>query len=294
MPEGWTAELIAGLDWLRLAELARAVASNAGCELGGSRVFEDGSVLFAMFEQPRSVNPQRALVRLVSWNEWSATPHIVESFAREVQTARDARGVLIAPGGFTNAALHTATEHGIEAVDAMRLATTLRSLPDEQSDFFHVITTAGDSSSPSCPVCLRKMTRHQQAVADTLQPQNEYVFQSSTIVAEPMHCRRIEVLRGCEVQFLHEVRAREIVIHGHVVGDFVCEGPLTLESGATLSGTVSARAVNVRDGAELLGQARILEGDLQPIVSSRPRWFWICENPMGKPACRRVVFDPHE
>ncbi len=292
---GWSAELIAGLDWLRLAELARAIASNAGCELGGSRVFEDGSVIFAMVEQPRSQKPSRALVKIISWNEWSASPQAVESFVRELSTARNARGIFIAPGGFTNAALHAASEHGIETVDAARLAATLRSLPAEQSDFFHVITTAGDHASPSCPVCLGKLSRHRSsAAADLAAPASEYIFQASAIVAEPILCRRLEVRPDCEVQFLHEVRASEIVILGHVSGDFVCEGPLSLEDGATLTGTVAARAVNVHHGAELLGEARILEGELQPVMSARPLSFWICENPLGKPACKTVMFDAHE
>lgn len=295
MPFGWSAELIASLDWLRLAELARAIASNAGCELGGSRVFEDGSVIFAMVEQPQSPKPRKALVKIVSWNEWSATPQTVEAFVRELRTARNARGIFVAPGGFTNAALHAASEHGIETVDAARLAATLKSLPAEQSDFFHVITTAGDFAAPSCPVCLGKLTRHSSSAAsDLAAPASEYIFQASAIVADPILCRRLEVRPNCEVQFLHEVRAAEIVIHGHVTGDLVCEGPLHLEDGATLNGTVAARAVNVHHGAELLGQARILEGELQPVMSAKPRSFWLCDNPLGKAACKAVMFDVHE
>ena len=295
LPLGWSPELIASLDWLRLAELARAVAANGGCELGGSRVFEDGSVLFAMFEEPQSAQPKRALVKLVAWNEWSATPQMVETFAQEVRTAREARGVLIAPGGFTPAASHAAAEHQIEPVDAARLCGTLKSLPEERSDFFHVITTAGDFSAPTCPVCLKKMTRNQQASATETRPiHSEYIFQSSAIVAEPVVCRRLEIAPNVEVQFLHEVRAQEIVVHGHVTGDFVCEGRLTLGGSATLTGTVTARAVDVRDGGELLGQARIIEGDLQPITPVRRRWLWSCQNPMGKPNCARVVFDSHD
>lgn len=294
-PLGWSPELIVSLDWLRIAELARAIASNAGCELGGSRVFEDGSVLFAMFEEPKSAKPRRALVKLVAWNDWSATPRMVEIFAEEVRTARNARGVLIAPGGFTPAASHAAAEHHIEPVDASRLCTTLKSLPAERSDFFHVLTTSGDYSTPTCPVCLKKMTQEQESgLPEVKKMHSEYVFQSSAIVADPVVCRRLEVLPNVEVQFLHEVHAQEIVVHGHVTGDFVCEGRLTLGSGATLNGTVAARAVDVRDGGELLGTARIIEGDLQPVVPARRRWFWKCRNLLGKPNCVRVQFDVHE
>lgn len=87
-------ELLVNLDWVRLAELARGLAVEAGCELAGSRNFPDGSVMFAMIEQPRSSTPQRALVKLAPWNEWGATPETIEDFAREVATARNSRGIL--------------------------------------------------------------------------------------------------------------------------------------------------------------------------------------------------------
>ncbi|MBX7211942.1 MAG: polymer-forming cytoskeletal protein [Verrucomicrobiaceae bacterium] len=293
-PVGWTPELIASLDWLRLAELARAIAQNAGCELGGSRVFEDGSVVFAMFEEPRSASPRRALVKLTGWNDWSATPQMVEQFADEVRTARNARGVLIAPGGFTPAASHAAAEHHIEPVDAARLCATLKSLPEERSDFFHVLTTTGEHSTPTCPVCLKKMTLDSEEDAETQGVHSEFVFQASAIVAEPVSCRRLEVLPNVEVQFLHTVRAQEILVSGHVTGDFVCEGRLTLGPCATLSGTVAARSVDVHEGGELIGKARIIEGDLQPVVLVRRRTFWRCHNPLGKANCPRVQFDLHD
>ena len=44
----WTPELIASLDWLRVAELVRAIAAHSGCELARSVVLQDGSVAFAM------------------------------------------------------------------------------------------------------------------------------------------------------------------------------------------------------------------------------------------------------
>jgi hypothetical protein len=295
LPLGWSPELIASLDWLRLAELARAIASNAGCELGGSRVFEDGSLLFAMFEQPKSAQPKRALVKLLAWNEWGATPQIVEAFAGQVRGAKNPRGVLIAPGGFTPAASHAAAEHQIEPVDAARLSDTLKMLPQERSDFFYSLTVTGEFSTPTCPVCLKKLSKTMQASAAETRPiHSEFIFQSSAIVAEPVVCRRLEVTPDIEVQFLHEVRAQEIVINGHATGDFVCEGRLTLGSRATLNGTVAARAVDVRDGGELLGQARIIEGDLQPVTPVRRRWQWTCRNPLGKPNCARVLFDTHE
>ena len=291
----WSGELIASLDWLRVAELLRAMAAHAGCQLGGSRVFPDGSVLFAMVERPRSERPQRALVRLVPWNDWEASTHWVETFARELAAASDARGVLVAPGGFSAAARHAANIRRIETVDAAQLALAVRTLPPEKQRFFLSLIATGDPRAPSCPVCLKKLALVQKPLPVEMQPvQADMVFPESAIVAEPVVCSRLIVQAGCEVQFLHAVHAREIMVWGHATGDFVCEGALTLEPGAILTGTVAARAVNVRDGAELIGPARIIEGPLQAMVHTKPTWHWCCENREGKPQCKAVLFEMHE
>lgn len=287
----WSPGLIARLDWLRVAELARAIAEHHGCELARSCVLEDGTVLFGMIEQPTTAHPQRALVRIANWNEWGATAETVLRFGREVRSAKDARGVLIAPGGFSRAALMAAQEHRVEAVDAEGLYKVLLSLPSERSDFFFAIATAGDFTTPTCPICLNKLVRFEFGSAE---PPSSRIFFQSGLTADHVNCGILEVAPGCEVTFLHEVRAQEIRISGHANGNFVCDGRLILQPGGMLSGTVAARSVDVREGGELRGQFRILEGTLQPFVSEVERWQWRCQNTSGKPACADILFEPHE
>jgi hypothetical protein len=287
---GWSPELIASLDWARMSELARAIAAEAGCELAGSRVMPDGAVLFGMLEEPKSAKPRRAMVKIVPWNEWGATPETVQLFAREVSTARDTRGVLIAPAGFSPAALRMAQELRVEAVDAAGLEAAVRALPGDKSDFLFVITTAGDFSTPSCPVCLKKLRRIEQ---ETLELPSRTIDMDG-LIADSVVCDRLEVAAGCEVTFLQEVRARTITISGHASGDFVCEGPVTLEAGGMLSGTVAARSLVVRDGGELLGQFRILEGELGSFVKPAVRWHWRCAGADGRRECAWVIFEPHQ
>ena len=293
--EGWSVEMLAGLDWLRMGELLRAVAVNAGCELGPSRVQPDGSIEFAMLESPKETPPRRALVKLSAWNQWGATPEAVQAFSHALKRIREnCRGVLVAPGGFSAAAQQTATELNIEAVDATKLHAALQALTPEQSDFFFTITTGGDYTVPSCPVCLKKLTHMDQPSTRAMRViPSELVYQASTVVPEVVVCERLEVLRDCEVTFLHEVRARQIVIAGHASGDFVCEGALTLEAGATLAGTVAARSFDVRHGAEMLGQMRIIEGALNSLTTQAVSWFWRCQNGSGNPLCNTVLFEPH-
>lgn len=287
----WTPQLIASLDWLRVAELVRAIAVHSGCELARSVVLQDGSVAFAMIEHPMTAHPQRALVKIAGWNEWGASPTSVMHFAREVLTANNARGILIAPGGFTASAALAAQEHRIEMVDAAGLHQVLLSLTAERSDFFFTIATAGICTTPTCPVCLQKLSR-VESVSHKELPECR-VFKGSGLIAEPVQAARVEVAAKTEVTFLYEVKAREIIISGDAVGDFVCEGPVTLMPGGTLSGTVAARSLNVRDGGELLGKFRILDGPPQSFITEVRRWQWLCRSDRRKPECEKVVFEPH-
>lgn len=287
---GWSPELIASLDWARLSELARAIAAESGCELARSCVMPDGAVLFGMIEQPKSAKPRRAMVKIAPWNEWGATPETVQRFAQEVRTARDTRGVLIAPAGFSPAALRMAQELRIEAVDAAGLEAAVRALPGDKSDFLFVVTTAGDFSTPTCPVCTQKLRRIEQ---ETLELPSRMIDMDG-LIADFVVCDRLEVAAGCEVTFLQEVRARTITISGHASGDFVCEGPVMLEAGGTLSGTVAARSLVVRDGGELLGQFRILDGKLGSFVKPSVRWHWRCAGTDGGRECAGVIFEPHQ
>ena len=289
--EHWTPELIASLDWMRMAELVRAIAAHGGCELARSMVLEDGSVMFAMIEQPLTAHPQRALVKIAGWNEWGATPETVMRFAREVRTAQKARGVLIAPGGFTPAAMLAAQEHRIEAVDAAALHQVLLSLPAERSDFFFTIATAGDCTTPTCPVCLQKLSRVESVTRSDLPALRE--IHDSGLIADHVHAERVVVAPHTEVTFLHEVRAREVEIAGEATGDFVCEGPVTLMPGGTLSGTVAARSMQVKDGGELRGTFRILQGPPRSFVTEVRHWQWLCRSDRTKPECARVIFEPH-
>lgn len=288
-----TPELIQRLDWMRLAELVRAIAAQAGCELARSMVLEDGSVMFGMMEHPHTAHPQRALVKTAPWNEWGATPETVIRFAREVRTAARTRGILVAPAGFTSAAQLAAQQHRIEMVDAAALHRVMTALPRERSGLLMEIATAGDHATPTCPVCLDKLSRHEGAAPDDV-GRRVRVIQESGLVADAVEADRVEVAPGAEVTFLHEVRSRELRIAGGAVGDFVCEGPVTLLPGGVLDGTLAARSVKVEDGGELRGRFRILQGPPMSFVKETPIWRWRCQSDRSKPECQRVNFEPHQ
>ncbi len=286
----WSPELLAGLDWKRFAEIVRAVASHAGFELSGTQISQDGAAEFIM-----TSGQSRTFVRLAPWNQWMATLECIESFMAKVAPMPVTAGIYVAPHGATSSARHAAMEQGIQLVDAVTLAARLEELPPEHSQFYYDIGTGGDAVTPTCPVCMGRLSRVQETPQDPVDCRNQpdVSYTTSDLVADSVSARRIEILKDCEVNFLKEVHAYEIIVHGTARGNFVCQGSLLLNSGATLFGTVAARSVLVRPGAELHGETRILQTDPQPLQSPAMNWVWRCHNPKGQFECRFVSFLPH-
>jgi hypothetical protein len=290
----WTPDLVSGLDWRRLTEIMRAMAVNSGFALGPTHLTPAASTDFLM-TQGSNGNTASFLVRLAPWNKWVATADCLEDFTKKLAPLKQTRGIYLAPLGFAPSAVHEARKAGIELVDAAMLAQRLEQLPVEHRLFYLDVGTAGDASTPSCPICLKRLERRE---APFLQVHDfsqlpDVSYRNSNLIADPIATRRLEVMRDCEVQFVHEVRAQDIIIHGVAIGNFVCDGNLLLNPGASLYGNVAARSVLVRPGAEMHGQTRIIQGTPEPDQSATREWFWRCANGSESEACKKVCLQPH-
>jgi hypothetical protein len=289
-PGGWTAELILSLDWLRLNELLRAVATHAGCVLGESRFDADGSVQFAMVEQPHTAQQRYSLVRMAAWNEWAAKPMTMAMFAKQLRRMPErARGIFVAPAGFSNAALTMAMQHHIETISAAKLAQTLNALPAERSAFYLSLTVTGAYHTPSCPCCKKKLIQKAKA---PIAPLQEWVCKSSAILSDALHCERLIIESGAEVTFLEDVHVKELVIRGYASGHFICDGDMKMEAGSRLEGKLLARSGSIHAKAELLAEAEIIEDDEQPLSPFIASWSWQCAS--GHAACQKIQFEPHQ
>ena len=289
-PLHWSAHLIAGLDWKRVLELIRAISVTAGFSVEKSRVAPDGAAEFEM-----SRGQYRAVVRLARWNQWMATTECIAKFAERMKQTPDRAGIFVAPEGFEQGAVNLARPGGIECVDGETIAQRLGELPAEHQDFYFKMATAGESTRPSCPVCLRPLTLVNETPEGTqdFRRLQDFVYSTSDIIAERIIARRVEVLERCEVQFLHEVRARDLIVHGITSGTFLCESAVVLNPGAILYGSVAARSVVVRPGAQLIGETKILDGSPEPFVDIAPASVWRCRNKDPRPGCEQVSFLPH-
>jgi len=293
-PPRWSAGLIAALDWKRVAELARALSLSYGFKLGKSTVGIDAQTDFVITREDAPAGAG-ALVRLTRWNKWMASGECLTRFALDLEAQNRRQGIFLAPGGFAPSALRAAQESGIEIVDAEKMALRVNRLPRQHRDFYFASATEGDSATPSCPACLRALKLVEDSAGTYLNSANaaEVCYSASDIVGDAVRARRIEVLPDCEVQFLQEVRTRELVIHGMVTGNFVCEGSVVLHPGAMLQGSVAAHSVIVRPGADMQGETRIFHGNLKSFGHATSSWIWRCENPQPRSGCKTVSFLQH-
>jgi hypothetical protein len=289
-----SAEGIQALDWLRLVDLLRGVASEWGWELAGSKVQVDGSVIFGMLEGVAGGTQRRVLVKVLSWNHWGADQEQVAHFAAEVRTVAGARGILVAPAGFSLLAEQLARQLHVEMVDAVSLHAALQKLPPERVQFLWSLATAGDAWTPTCPVCMSKLRREQVRRETELVQEEERILAADALIAEEVYCRRLWVGPGCEVQFLLPVRAVEAEILGRVHGDLVCDGVVRLGPEGMLQGSVAARGLQAEDGAEVLATLTVLQGPPPPPVRVEVLWQWRCRNSGGRDGCAQVAFEPHE
>jgi hypothetical protein len=301
MSARWTADLILSLDWCRVVELARAMAMFGGFELGPTTVRTDGAADFGM-TRGKGAHMQRYRVHLAEWNQWQATVASVEEFVASLRREkhRGTKGVFLAPGGFAASALHLARQHQLETVDADILAARLNELPETHSVFFYETGTLGDYGTPTCPACMKRMEllpEPRPQAPGQLSALPDLTYRTSDIVAEVVAARRIEIHKHCEVYFLREVHARDIIVHGAAVGNFVCEGCLLLNPGSMVEGTVAARSVMVRPGAVLNGETRILQSAPEALAQQPPAVSWRCTHrsvhPKIRAKCEQVVFRMH-
>jgi hypothetical protein len=247
--------------------------------------------------QRRGTEMETIMARLAPWNRWMASGECIERFAGALVVQKRMRGVYVSPGGASPSAKMEAAQLGIEVLDAEALAAILNALPEGHHEWFYDLVFAGQPLVPSCPVCLRPLSQISEDMVDGREgPKSTHpdlTYHSSDILAEPVVARRIEILRHCEVRFLREVRAQDVLVQGVVAGDFVCEGSLVLAPGAMLIGNVAARSVLVEPGASLRGRTHILKDKPGSLEKPAGAWMWMCRSVTRRAGCEKVRLLPH-
>jgi cytoskeletal protein CcmA (bactofilin family)/predicted RNA-binding Zn-ribbon protein involved in translation (DUF1610 family) len=69
-----------------------------------------------------------------------------------------------------------------------------------------------------------------------------------------METQKFIVEKKCDVEFARPIKAQQAEINGKISARLMCEGPVTINKGGILEGTVYARAINVEKGGIFSGE----------------------------------------
>ncbi len=98
-------------------------------------------------------------------------------------------------------------------------------------------------------------------VSGSIYASGEVHLKASGKIMGEIRCQRFVVDRKCEVRCLQPVHAEEVEIHGLVTGHFHASRRIGLAKHASLTGSVTSRALSVERGGVLNGQVHVRPAD---------------------------------
>lgn len=86
-----------------------------------------------------------------------------------------------------------------------------------------------------------------------------FVRATGTLIGE-LHCHRLVVDKGCDIQFVNSIYAEEVEVRGRILGHIQCSGPVSITATGLVHGDVTARAVSIEPGGQIDGAMKIVQG----------------------------------
>mgnify|MGYP000226282083 CR=1 FL=1 len=279
----WSLDLLNQLDWHGFQELVSRLLQRSGYlpEVAWTR--PDGGTALTLMHPARS-NRLEAIVQCPPWQHHEIDAVMIRDLQQLVVREGAQRGIYMTPGTFTAEARAFARLKPLELVDGSDLLLSFQRLPDEERTELLRMITVGPFMVPSCPSCLRKMELIEDAAAASGQRERDLVYKSSTSEASVVDCRSLTLRKKADVVFLKGVTAGAMTVHGKATGNIVVNGRLHVAAGGSVSGLVSARAIQLDPGGTLEAEARILnESEIAHFQPLPTQQIWRCS---AYPKCR--------
>ncbi len=282
----WSLDLLGRLDWLGFQDLASRLLQRSGYlpEVAWTR--PDGGTALTLMHPARS-NRLEAIVQCPPWQYHAINALMIKDLHQVVVREGAQRGIYMTPGTFTAEARAFARHKPLELVDGSDLLLSFQRLPEEDRTGLLSMVTGGRYEVPSCPSCLRKMDLIEDAAAASGQRERDLVYKSSTSEASEVDCRSLTLRKKADVVFLKGVTAGAMTVHGKATGNIVVNGRLHVAAGGSVSGLVSARAIQLDPGGTLEAEARILnESEIAHFQPLPTQPVWKCPS---FPQCRDTL-----
>lgn len=98
----------------------------------------------------------------------------------------------------------------------------------------------------------------QGIISANVECSGEMIVRTAGTIIGEIHCVRLNVVKGSDVQLINTLYTKEAEIHARICGNIHCEGPVLIGNGGCVEGDVSARSVNIEPGGHLDGSMNIL------------------------------------
>jgi hypothetical protein len=134
----WSLELLRRLEWRRFEELCTAY--------------------FEALRLAEGADQLSSIVQCKGWDVYTVGIKPVRELRAAMAAAGVPQGVLVACGTFTSEAKEFSRGENIQLIDGAELLRKIGALAPEQGQALLKLATAGDFSTPTCPVCGIKMT----------------------------------------------------------------------------------------------------------------------------------------
>ncbi|MGI8602393.1 MAG: restriction endonuclease [Verrucomicrobiales bacterium] len=287
----WSLELLQQMDWRRFHELVHSILHRRGYKAWPYRSGADGARTVQLIRYDAKTHQPDGLAHLAGWNGMAPTANELRTLLDHQLAAGILRSYYVTPGRFDEEAVIFGRKATLVLIDGRGLLEMVSRLPDDDQKSLLQLATWGDWSVPTCPTCGIKLVLRDSEVPPHAGPLDdaEYWFEE-TVTAE----RRVGTLAirvGAKVHFQKPIHAREILIEGRATGIFLCNGRVVIAPGAVLTGQVAARAIDIRKGGVMDGDATIIaSGEVKPASGLPARLIWGC--PLY-PACK-LFFEVRE
>lgn len=95
----------------------------------------------------------------------------------------------------------------------------------------------------------------------------DLVIRSSGRITGTIQCRSLRVDKSARVEFMQPVHTHSADLHGHVLGQIFCTGPVVLEKNSRFQGLIRTPSLVAKRGAEQSGTVEIIDApDPQPSI----------------------------
>ncbi len=282
----WSLDLLRQLDWYGFQELAGLLLQRSGYVPEVAWTRPDGGTALTLMHPARS-NRLEAIVQCPPWQHHEIDAVMIRDLHQLVVREGAQRGIYMTPGTFTAETRAFARLKPLELVDGSDLLRSLQSLSEEPRTELLEMILAGPFSVPSCPSCLRKMELIEDVAAAAGQRERDLVYKNSTTETSEVECRSLTLRKKADVIFLKGVTAGAMTVHGKATGNIVVNGRLHVAAGGSVSGLVSARAIQLDPGGTLEAEARILnESEIAHFQPLPTQQVWRCP---AYPKCRDTL-----